>query len=89
MAKNCLNCTTRVKADKKWDENEGDYWHCTAVVPVHGFGIMWLENRNINADLDRIDQAVGRLTNLNHFREDNKQYKSGILYDCPLWSQRK
>lgn len=48
MHKNCLTCSTRIKADAKWNENQGDFWHCTAVVPVQGFGVMWLENRALN-----------------------------------------
>ena len=85
MAKNCLTCNSRIKADAHWDENQGDFWHCTAVVPVHGFGVMWLENRNKNpAD----PKCVGRLTNLNLFRPEHIHYKSGMTNDCPLWSSK-
>lgn len=83
MRKNCLTCKTRIKADAHWDENQGDFWHCTAVVPVQGFGVMWLENRNLNP---HDPKAVGRLTNLNLFRPEHKHFKSGLNYDCALWS---
>ncbi len=82
MAKNCLTCNTRIKADAQWDENQGDFWHCTAVVPVQGFGIMWLENRHKNPTDPK---SVGRLINLNTFRPEHKHFKSGLNYDCMLW----
>jgi hypothetical protein len=85
VAKNCLTCKTRIKADAGWDESEGDYWHCTAVVPVQGFGVMWLENRNLNPHNPK---ASGRLINLNLFRPEHKHFKSGIDYDCMLWSAK-
>ena len=83
MNKNCLSCKTRFKADAQWDENQGDFWHCQAVVPVQGFGIMWLENRYKNP---HDPKAVGRLINLNMFRSEHKHFKTGLDYDCALWS---
>ena len=85
--KNCLSCPTKCKADPKvWDTNGGDFYHCTAVVPVQGFGVMWLENRNLNPDVKQPNQ-VGRLINLNIFREGHAHYKSGTAQnECPLWS---
>ena len=85
MAKNCLTCNTRIKADAHWDEQQGDFWHCTAVVPVQSFGIMWLENRNKNPSDPK---SVGRLVNINMFRPDHKHYKSGTTNDCALWSSK-
>jgi hypothetical protein len=85
MTKNCLTCKTRIKADAFWDENQGDFWHCTAVVPVQFSGVMWLENRNKNP---RDPKSVGRLTNLNLFRKEHVHYKSGITDDCALWTEQ-
>ena len=82
--KNCITCNTRIKASSKWDENKGDFWHCTAVVPIPAFGVMWLENRHKNPD---DPYSVSRLININIFRPDHEQYKHGMNNDCPLWSQ--
>jgi hypothetical protein len=84
VAKNCLNCKSRIKADAQWGTNEGDFWHCTAVVPVHRF-VLWLENRHTNP---HDPKAVSRLINLNLFRPEHKHYKSGLEgEDCVLWSE--
>jgi hypothetical protein len=85
MPNNCLTCKTRIKADATWDENKGDFWHCTAVVPVQSFGIMWSENRHKNPTDPK---AVGRLINLNMFRLEHEHYKTGMTSDCLLWSER-
>jgi hypothetical protein len=84
MSNNCLTCKTRIKAASVWDENQGDFWHCTAVAPVQGFGVMWLENRNLNP---YDPKSVGRLINLNLFRPEHKHFMSGVDYDCALWSE--
>jgi len=84
MTKNCLTCKTRIKADSDtWDNNNGDFWHCQAVVPVQRYGVMWLENRDKNPTDPK---AVGRLINLNLFRTEHVHYKSGVDGDCALWS---
>ena len=82
MAKNCVSCSNRTKAEEHWDSNGGDFWYCTASIVWPTFAMQMT-----GAQYAEFNKQVNRLFNLNLFKEDTTYYE-GLQRDCPLWSEK-